>query len=140
KRLASTALNKAIPNDAESYLPYSLWLRNSYNQHTNLPPSSLIYMPPTTIHSTAIMKPQYRNRHSFMVFGGYLMKNTFELAFCCASASTRSRPTFVSLDPSTFLAPVPVGGVLYLSATVAYAESAWGNVEERGSRLELRVE
>ena len=66
------------------------------------------------------------------------MKNSFELAFCCASASTRSRPTFVSLDPSTFLAPVPVGGVLYLSATVAYAEPAGG--DRKGTRIQVRVE
>ncbi|RPB28490.1 Thioesterase/thiol ester dehydrase-isomerase [Terfezia boudieri ATCC MYA-4762] len=137
--LASTALTKSTPNDAESDLIHSLWLRNTlYNPHTNPPPSSLIYMSPTTIHSTSIMQPQYRNRHSFMVFGGYLMKNTFELAFCCASASTRSRPTFVSLDPSTFLAPVPVGAVLYLSAAVAYAEPA--GRERGGTRIQIRVE
>lgn len=66
------------------------------------------------------------------------MKNTFELAFCCASASTRSRPTFISLDPSPFLAPVPVGGVLYLSAAVAYAEPAEGG--RGGTRIQVRVE
>ena len=66
------------------------------------------------------------------------MKHSFELAFCCASASTKSRPTFISLDPSTFLAPVPVGGVLYLTATVAYAESTEG--EKGGTRIQVRVE
>lgn len=66
------------------------------------------------------------------------MKSTFELAFCCASASSKSKPTFVSLDPSTFLAPVPVGAVLYLSATVAYAEPSGG--EKGGTRIQVRVD
>ena len=74
------------------------------------------------MHSSQIMQPQYRNRHNFMIFGGFLLKQTFELAFCCAAAFSHSRPTFVSLDPSTFENPVPVGSVLYLTATVAYTD------------------
>lgn len=57
-----------------------------------------------------------------MIFGGFLLKQTFELAFCCAAAFSHSRPTFISLDPSTFENPVPVGSVLYLVATVAYTD------------------
>ena len=79
-------------------------------------------MKDTIMHSSQIMQPQYRNRHNFMIFGGFLLKQTFELAFCCAAAFSHSRPTFVSLDPSTFENPVPVGSVLYLTATVAYTD------------------
>ena len=57
-----------------------------------------------------------------MIFGGFLLKQTFELAFCCAASFARTRPTFVSLDPSTFENPVPVGSVLYLTATVVYTD------------------
>ena len=57
-----------------------------------------------------------------MIFGGFLLKQTFELAFCCAASFSHSRPTFISLDPSTFDNPVPVGSVLYLTATVAYTD------------------
>ena len=74
------------------------------------------------MHSSQIMQPQYRNRHHFMIFGGFLLKQTFELAFCCAAAFSHSRPRFLSLDPSTFENPVPVGSVLYLTATVAYTD------------------
>ena len=57
-----------------------------------------------------------------MIFGGFLLKSTFELAFCCAASFAHCRPTFVSLDPSTFQNPVPVGSVLYLTATVTYTD------------------
>jgi len=57
-----------------------------------------------------------------MIFGGFLLKQTFELAFCCAASFSHTRPTFLSLDPSTFDNPVPVGSVLYCTATVAYTE------------------
>ena len=79
-------------------------------------------MDSTKIHSSQIMQPQFRNRHNFMIFGGFLLKQTFELAFCCAASFSHSRPSFVSLDPSTFENPVPVGSVLYLTATVAYTD------------------
>lgn len=57
-----------------------------------------------------------------MIFGGFLLKQTYELAFCCAASFSHSRPTFLSLDPSTFANPVPVGSVLYLTAIVAYTD------------------
>lgn len=69
-----------------------------------------------------IMQPCDRNRHNFMIFGGFLLKQTFELAFCCAASFVRSRPNFLSLDPSVFESPVPVGSLLYLCATVSYTE------------------
>lgn len=105
----------------------------------------------TRIHSTQIMQPQYRNRHSFMIFGGFLLKQTFELAFCCAASFSHTRPTFVSLDPSTFENPVPVGSVLYLTATVAYTDpppvtkSSSGNgatkaTENHGKGMYTRVQ
>lgn len=79
-------------------------------------------MSDTKMQTTQIMQPQYRNRHNFMIFGGFLLKQTFELAFCCAASFSHSRPVFLSLDPSTFANPVPVGSVLYLKATVAYTD------------------
>lgn len=82
-----------------------------------------------------------------MIFGGFLLKQTFELAFCCAASFARTRPTFVSLDPSTFQNPVPVGSVLYLTATVAYTDppvvSAEDDPEAKESkytRIQVRVD
>jgi acyl-coenzyme A thioesterase 9 len=79
-------------------------------------------MDSTILRTAMIMQPQNRNRHHFMIFGGFLLKQTFELAFTCAAAFAHARPTFVSLDPSTFQNPVPVGSILYLTATVVYTD------------------
>lgn len=57
-----------------------------------------------------------------MIFGGFHLKQTFELAFCCAASFAHARPTFISADPCTFRNPVPVGSVLYMTATVAYTD------------------
>ncbi|KAL6714884.1 hypothetical protein ACLMJK_007144 [Lecanora helva] len=126
KALAKKALRKQPPNNEESDLIHAMWLKQlAYHDPNNTlrKPENVVFMEKTRIHSTQIMQPQNRNRHNFMIFGGFLLKQTFELAFCCAAAFSHSRPTFVSLDPSTFENPVPVGSVLYLTATVALSES-----------------
>lgn len=44
----------------------------------------------------------------FQVFGGFLMRQAYELAFACAWRLTGRRPAFLALDDLTFLAPVEV--------------------------------
>ena len=70
-----------------------------------------------------------------MVFGGYLLKQTFELAFTCAASFSHTRPRFLNLDPSTFEEPVPVGSVLYVSAGVTYTEPD----PNGGTRVQIMV-
>ena len=57
-----------------------------------------------------------------MIFGGYLLRQAFELAYCAAAAFSSAGPRFVSLDSTTFKAPVPVGSVLSMEASVSYTE------------------
>lgn len=99
-------------------------------------PANAHYMASSLIQSVQIMQPQYRNRHNFMIFGGFLLKSTFELAFTCTSALSHARPRFLALDPSTFANPVPVGSVLYMTAVAAYTEPGVGD----STRVQIRVD
>lgn len=106
-------------------------------------PENQIFMSDTVLKSAMIMQPQYRNRHNFMIFGGFLLKQTFELAFCCAASFSHTRPNFLALDPSTFENPVPVGSVLYLRATVSYTEPDEREGSGHGSKftkVQVRVD
>ncbi|KAK1078593.1 hypothetical protein LTR33_007106 [Friedmanniomyces endolithicus] len=125
RELGQKSLLKTSPNDEESNLIHAMWQKQLQYHDPNDPvrkPSNVHFMETTRMSTASIMQPQYRNRHNFMIFGGFLLKTTFELAFCCAASFAHSRPTFVSLDPSTFQNPVPVGSVLYLTATVVYTD------------------
>ncbi|EDN94276.1 hypothetical protein SS1G_10149 [Sclerotinia sclerotiorum 1980 UF-70] len=145
KREMGRGLRSKEPDDEESDLIHRLWLKSLDYHDPNTPsllPKTCTRMSNSTIQSVQIMQPQYRNRHNFMIFGGFLLKSTFELAFTCASAISHSRPTFIALDPSTFENPVPVGSVLYVSATLAYSdrplvggegEGKMGGEEEEGN-------
>ena len=150
KEFAKTALQKQTPNDEESDMIHAMWVENqeyigvtcrspwtvsmAYAQLldpdiSRRKPSEVVYMDETNLHTNQIMQPQYRNRHHFMIFGGFLLKQTFELAFCCAASFSHSRPIFLSLDPSTFANPVPVGSVLHLKAMVAYTDPPVANIK-----------
>ena len=125
KALASSSLLTSPPDSTESALIHRIWhLQLDYHDPHNPArlPSNARYMSSTSLRTASIMQPQFRNRHQFQVFGGFLLKQTFELAFCCAASFAHARPTFISADPCTFLNPVPVGSVLYLTATVAYTD------------------
>ncbi|KAI1827300.1 Thioesterase/thiol ester dehydrase-isomerase [Xylaria intraflava] len=125
KERLKTSLLETEPNDPESALIHKIWLRQiAYHDPTNesRQPANVIAMSKTVLSTASIMQPQYRNRHQTMIFGGFHLKQTFELAFCCAASFAHARPTFISADPCTFRNPVPVGSVLYLTATIVYTD------------------
>jgi acyl-coenzyme A thioesterase 9 len=134
---AQDILNQA-PDADESKLIHKMWtdsLAYADSKNPKQQPANVSSMSKTTIHSTQIMQPQNRNRHHFMIFGGYLLRQTFELAFTCAAAMSHTRPRFLNLDPSTFEEPVPVGSVLYVSAGVSYTEPD----PNGGTRIQVMV-
>lgn len=125
KQMLKNSLLQQEPNDTESALIHNMWLKSLEYHDPNKAlrqPKNVVAMAATSLSTASIMQPQYRNRHQTMIFGGYHLKQTFELAFCCASSFAHARPTFISADPCTFHNPVPVGSVLYLTATVAYTD------------------
>jgi acyl-coenzyme A thioesterase 9 len=134
-----TSLLETEPNDPESALIHKIWLREVQYHDPNdslRQPSNVVSMAKTQVSTASIMQPQYRNRHQTMIFGGFHLKQTFELAFCCAASFAHARPTFISADPCTFRNPVPVGSVLYLTARVAYTDPPL--LEEDGSEPKHR--
>lgn len=115
-------LERNPPTSQESAILHQLWTASKELASLENRPPNIVFMKDTNVKSTMFMQPQYRNRHSYMIFGGYLMRQTFELAYCCAASFSHALPRFVSLDSLTFNTPVPVGSVLHMDATVVYTE------------------
>jgi acyl-coenzyme A thioesterase 9 len=135
-------LRSKHPSEEESELIHSLWLnyedqmeaptlinplrkKSSISAEVEVPTEKVILMQDTTVESTALMQPQNRNIHSYMIFGGYLLRQTFDLAHACVVKSFPSvqPPLFNSLDSTTFKSPVPVGSILKLTATAVYGSN-----------------
>lgn len=59
----------------------------------------------TCLQNSLICQPQQRNIHG-RIFGGFLMRRAFELAFATSYAFAGSAPFFLEVDHVDFLRPV----------------------------------
>lgn len=59
----------------------------------------------TCLQNSLVCMPQQRNTHG-RIFGGFLMRRAFELAFATAYAFAGSAPLFLEVDHVDFLKPV----------------------------------
>ena len=69
--------------------------------------------------STLLMHPQSRNVHD-NIFGGYLMREAFELAWNITYLYCRQKPKFISMDHMYFYKPVEIGSIISFTGTVIY--------------------
>ncbi|GAV67126.1 hypothetical protein CFOL_v3_10635 [Cephalotus follicularis] len=75
----------------------------------------------TCHENSLICQPQQRNIHG-RIFGGFLMRKAFELAFSTTYAFAGAAPRFVEVDHVDFFKPVDVGNFLRLKSCVLYTE------------------
>lgn len=75
----------------------------------------------TRVENSLLCQPQQRNMAD-RIFGGFLMRRAFELAFSACYLHGGSRPHFVELERVEFVTPVDIGDLLRLVAHVTYAE------------------
>lgn len=73
----------------------------------------------TRLSSTQHVHPQSRNVH-MKVFGGFLMRQAYELAWMVGATFSGQPVKFLALDALSFHAPVPVGAMLSLTAQIDY--------------------
>ncbi|KAK3204724.1 hypothetical protein Dsin_018770 [Dipteronia sinensis] len=75
-----------------------------------------------TCHGNSLIcQPQQRNIHG-RIFGGFLMRKAFELAFSTAYAFAGAAPRFIEVDHVDFFRPVDVGNFLRFKSYVLYTE------------------
>ncbi|KAM0974187.1 hypothetical protein FF1_017431 [Malus domestica] len=75
----------------------------------------------TCLQNSFICQPQQRNIHG-RIFGGFLMRRAFEIAFSTTYAFAGVAPHFLEVDHVDFVRPVDVGNFLRLKSCVLYTE------------------
>eukprot|EP00850_Spirogloea_muscicola_P003220 SM000013S26389 [mRNA] locus=s13:91393:93605:- [translate_table: standard] len=76
----------------------------------------------TRVEYTLICQPQQRNVHG-RIFGGFLLRRAFELAFSTSYLFCGCRPIFLEVDHVDFLHPVDIGDMLRFKSEVLYTEN-----------------
>ena len=119
------ALRKAGKTPSEETESHARQLLEKANPLLTMPSLAdpyAILMPQTKMQAAEIAQPQVQNLHN-RVFGGYLMRRAFELAFSTAYVFGGARPIFLEVDEVSFLAPVDVGDLLVFNSRVLYTDT-----------------
>lgn len=75
----------------------------------------------TVLQNALIAHPQVRNLHH-RIFGGYLMRVAYELAYANAYLFGGVRPRFVEVDEVRFTKEVNIGDLLVFSSKILYTQ------------------
>jgi acyl-coenzyme A thioesterase 9 len=90
----------------------------------NLPsladPNSIL-IESTKLSNAMIAQPQVQNLHN-RIFGGFLVRRAFELAFANAYVFGGARPLFLEVDEVAFWSPVDVGDLVVFNSRVIYTD------------------
>jgi acyl-coenzyme A thioesterase 9 len=88
-----------------------------------------ILLKDTAMQNAMIAQPQVQNLHN-RIFGGFLMRRAFELAFSNAYLFGGARPIFLEVDEVSFTSPVDVGDLLVFHSRVLFTENHAGNLHD----------
>lgn len=80
-----------------------------------------ILMEHTKLQNCEITQPQTANLAN-QIFGGFLMRRAFDLAFATAYVFAGARPRFVGVDAVAFTIPVNVGDLTNFQAQIIYSD------------------
>jgi acyl-coenzyme A thioesterase 9 len=106
------------PTAEEGAILHGLWLERSDNDASQ---HNTVSMHETRQQIVRICHPQDRNIHS-SIFGGYLMRESYELAYTTASLFLKGRPFMVASDEIVFKKPVSIGSILFLTSEVTFSQ------------------
>ena len=132
KQLAANALYHKPPSPTEVPLLHELW-RDARREAdaadgAEAPStrsdgdSTVVRVPMRASEQIAVdvMQPSHRNMNGYM-FGGYLMRRAYEVAWLSAYRFGRAPPNFAGLDDVSFNTPIELGAIIELIGRAVYA-------------------
>lgn len=95
---------------------------------------NLMLIDQTRLSNALMCQPQQRNTRG-RIFGGFLMRRAFEIAFTTAYMFLGQQPLFREVDRVEFKSPVEVGNLLQLSSCVLYTSNHPKGIDQDYKRL-----
>jgi len=120
----NTSLSKQPPTADERFVIHDIFMDNQ----KQINKTNHIAMSKTKNEILVLCQPSERNIHN-KIFGGYLMRTGFELAFSNAYLFAASQPSFIGMDDVTFHKPVEIGSILSIKSQVIFTKGRFVQVE-----------
>ncbi|XP_075395033.1 acyl-coenzyme A thioesterase 9, mitochondrial [Tenrec ecaudatus] len=125
---SSSSLLKVAPSAEESTIIHEMFLSTldskTISFRSRLLPPNGVWMEDSKLKSLQVCHPQERNIFN-RIFGGFLMRKAYELAWATACSFGGSRPFVVAVDDIMFQKPVEVGSLLFLSSQVCFTQNKY---------------
>ena len=128
---SASSLELQPPRPEEVDVMHSMYLlekqasKSEEHHPRNKVSQKYMYMKDSVVDSTYVMHKQQRNIH-FKVFGGELMKISYEMAFICARCYAGSdKCHFYAIDDINFLKPVSIGAIMDFVGKVIYSNGRY---------------
>lgn len=123
---SSTSLLKMAPSAEERNTVHDMFLNTldtkTISFKSRILPPNAVWMETTKLKSLDICHPQQRNIFN-RIFGGFLMRKGYELAWATACSFGGSRPFVVTVDDIMFQRPVEIGSLLFFSSQVCFTQN-----------------
>ncbi|EEC02415.1 acyl-CoA thioesterase, putative, partial [Ixodes scapularis] len=123
KAFQEQSILKVPPNREERMLLHKLFQENfdpeTYILKSDECPHGAIWMHDAKLTNVIICQPEFENLYN-KVFGGFLMRSAYELAWSTAYLLSGRRPRPYHTDDIWFRKPVEVGSLLHYEAQVVY--------------------
>lgn len=118
-------LLKVEPNDYEQRLIHDLFVKsvdlNSKTFNKRILPANYVWMEEAEMTNIIFSHPEDRNAHN-KIFGGFLMRNAYELSYALALSFCKRRPKIEHITDISFHQPVEVSSLIHMQAHVIYTE------------------
>jgi len=135
QRIKTSAIGRALDEDGMAAARELLEEARPLLSIPTLASPNDVLIKETRLQNTLTAQPQHRNTAG-RIFGGFLMRRAFELAFSTAHLFGGRRPIFHELDEVIFKTPVSVGDLWRLESCVLYTSE---NMDLHG-RLTIHTE
>jgi len=137
---AKDSLFQSPPSEEEKAIIHDFFIRTV--DHTaktfkaRVKPEHSVWMEDAKLKNVIICQPENRNVFN-KIFGGFIMRQSFELAWACAYVhGGKRRPYIQYMDDILFEKPVEVGSLLYFNSQVAYTHGNYVQVRVGAEALD----
>ncbi|KAI0231118.1 Acyl-coenzyme A thioesterase 9, mitochondrial [Lamellibrachia satsuma] len=134
KEDAIKSLMRMPPSEEERNMIHDMFIKSMHNNTLPRQPTAMttqpagsIWMADTVLNTVLITFPEDQNLHG-KIFGGFLIREAFELGWANAWVYSRSQPLTVAMADIKFRQSVKIGSLLYLSSQVVYTRGPFMQV------------
>merc|ERR1712241_506478 len=129
--ISQETLFKAIPGEEEQALVHDFFMKTVDHKQMSfkarIKPENTVWFEDAKLKNLIVCQPEHRNRTN-KIFGGFIMRQAFELAWANAYVYGKARPFCMYMDDIWFRAPVEIGSLLYFNSQVCYTQDQFMQV------------